>query len=95
MDRNNLRNCLNARPAGSPARVSLFSDYAPEGARHVPGPGKDVSDPYYGGQPGFDRVYAQCVAYSESFLDRLERGDMEGIGLIEDKSGGKKQKSGM
>jgi low molecular weight phosphotyrosine protein phosphatase len=36
------------------------------------GRAKEIDDPYYGGNSGFDAAYEQCVRYSRGFLDHLE-----------------------
>lgn len=69
MDRDNLRDIQRlqrSRPGGR-ARVMLFGEYAGgeqgEGQR-----GEVVSDPYYGGSAGFEKVYEQVRRFSQNFL---------------------------
>ena len=53
-----------ARPQ-STARLSLFLD-------HLPGrEGQDVTDPYYGGDDGFQTVWADVAAGAEALLDLI------------------------
>lgn len=69
MDRDNLRE-LETRFAGVEGRhatVRLFRSFDPEAA----GPA-DVPDPYYGGDEGFEIVYAMVERTVEALLDHLE-----------------------
>lgn len=65
MDRSNLSDLESRRPDGSPAEVRLFSDFLPAGAP------KDVPDPYYGGEDGFDEVLDLVEEGSAELLDYL------------------------
>ncbi|GAA6061103.1 hypothetical protein JCM10212_006134 [Sporobolomyces blumeae] len=58
----NLKNIQKVQPKGSKATVALFGSF---------GDGKEVADPYYGGDDGFERVYQQCVQYSEGLLKEM------------------------
>lgn len=50
MDEENLAHLVRIAPAGQRQRIQLLLDYAPEaGMREVP-------DPYYGGESGFEQV---------------------------------------
>ena len=50
MDEDNVAHLERLAPAGHRERIGLFLDYAPEaGIREVP-------DPYYGGEAGFEQV---------------------------------------
>ncbi|KAI9336636.1 phosphotyrosine protein phosphatase I superfamily [Zopfochytrium polystomum] len=52
------------QPKGSKAVVKLFGDYDPKGDRII-------RDPYYGGQDGFDRNFAQVSRCSRAFIESL------------------------
>ena len=67
MDRQNLRDLRAiARTHRGGARVHLLRDFDPDpGDRQVP-------DPYYGGEEGFDRVYAMVLRASEGLLEATE-----------------------
>ncbi|GAA5966020.1 hypothetical protein JCM3765_006540 [Sporobolomyces pararoseus] len=58
----NLKNIEKVKPKGSKAKVALFGSYDD---------GKDIEDPYYGGNEGFEKAYKQCLRYSEAFLKEL------------------------
>lgn len=66
MDRSNLENlrALAVRHEGS-ARLVLLRDFDPE-----PGDG-EVPDPYYGGDGGFDRVFAMVHRACRTLLEEL------------------------
>ncbi len=67
MDRANQRAVEALRPPGAAARIALFLDYAPElGVREVP-------DPYYGGDEGFERVLDMVEAGARGLLAELRR----------------------
>jgi protein-tyrosine phosphatase len=68
MDRQNLHDLQAiARTHGGGARVHLLRDFDPDpGDRQVP-------DPYYGGDEGFDRVYAMVLRASGGLLEAIER----------------------
>ncbi|EDY86510.1 Low molecular weight phosphotyrosine protein phosphatase [gamma proteobacterium HTCC5015] len=62
MDAQNLADLKAMQPVGSRAKVSLFLD-------HLSGhEGESVPDPYYGGEEGFQTVYALVEATTESLL---------------------------
>ncbi len=63
MDRSNLRNLEALRPDGVATPLELLRDHDPE-----PGDG-EVPDPYYGGEDGFERVYAMVRRSCEALLD--------------------------
>ncbi len=66
MDRENLNYMMHECPHEKRDRLSLFLDFAPdESVREVP-------DPYYGGQNGFDRVFALVLAASEGLLSHIQ-----------------------
>jgi protein-tyrosine phosphatase len=62
MDQDNLTLLLDACPANYQDRVRLFLDFAPTT------PPKEVPDPYYGGQAGFEHVYELVTAASRGLL---------------------------
>jgi protein-tyrosine phosphatase len=66
MDDDNYTTMINACPAHYKHKVQYFLDYAPEiTAREVP-------DPYYGGQYGFEKVLDMVEAASLGFLTSLQ-----------------------
>ena len=65
MDRANLDALSRLRPAGAPAGLELMRDQAP-GPR-----GREVPDPYYGGDGGFDGVLDLIEAASAGLLDDI------------------------
>jgi protein-tyrosine phosphatase len=68
MDSENLKHLDAMAPAGTSRKVHLYLDYA-LGAR-----GREVSDPYYGGAAGFDRVCDLVERASHGLLRRLAGG---------------------
>jgi protein-tyrosine phosphatase len=65
MDRVNLRELEAMRPSTFSGHLGLFLDVAPDlGVREVP-------DPYYGGQDGFERVLDLVEAASAALVLRL------------------------
>jgi len=65
MDGANQRAIEALRPPGSAARLALFLDFAPElGAREVP-------DPYYGGDDGFEHVLDLVEAGARGLLAEI------------------------
>lgn len=67
MDRANLAELQRLRPAGSRAQVRLFLEYAPEAGE------VEVPDPYYGGEPGFERVLDLCETAAAALIRDLRR----------------------
>jgi protein-tyrosine phosphatase len=66
MDDDNYATLINACPAHYKHKVQYFLDYAPElTAREVP-------DPYYGGQYGFEKVLDMVEAAALGFLTSLQ-----------------------
>ncbi|PKN56203.1 MAG: low molecular weight phosphotyrosine protein phosphatase [Deltaproteobacteria bacterium HGW-Deltaproteobacteria-14] len=65
MDGDNLRTARERQPKGAHARLVPFMDYVPNA------PGRDVPDPYYGGQQGFAHVYALLAAGAGPLLDAV------------------------
>lgn len=65
MDGDNLRAMEDMRPPGSGARLALFLHFAPElDTREVP-------DPYYGGDEGFERVLDLVEAGARGLLAEI------------------------
>ena len=65
MDRENHEILANLCPAGYEERLSLFLDYAPDiGIREVP-------DPYWGGEQGFEQVFDMLEAASLGLLEEI------------------------
>ncbi|WP_036250350.1 low molecular weight protein-tyrosine-phosphatase [Methylobacter sp. BBA5.1] len=65
MDNDNYSILLNACPEPYKDKIKYFLDYAPHlGTREVP-------DPYYGGDYGFERVLDMVEEASEGFLKSL------------------------
>jgi protein-tyrosine phosphatase len=61
MDTDNYDILMDACPSELQHKVKLFLEYAPE---H---PERDVPDPYYGGQRGFEHVFDLVEAASQGF----------------------------
>lgn len=67
MDRDNYRDLLSLDPLGKHHhKVKLMSDFATQHQF------KDVPDPYYGGQQGFDRVIDLLLDSCQGLLAELE-----------------------
>lgn len=58
-DTQNLANIQRLAPKKPKAQIALFGSF---------GDDRPISDPYYGGQSGFDECFRQCVQYSRGFL---------------------------
>ena len=68
MDEVNRRDALRVVPPQPRAQLRLFLEFAPElGEREVP-------DPYYGGEPGFERVLDLVEAAARGLLEELRAG---------------------
>jgi len=65
MDRSNLEDLLAMAPAAAHQKIQLFLDHAPEQ------PQREVADPYYGGNDGFENVLDLIEAASRGLLRRL------------------------
>ena len=66
MDRENYEILASLCPAGYEERLSLFLDYAPDiGIREVP-------DPYWGGEQGFEQVFDMLEAASLGLLEEIK-----------------------
>ncbi len=72
MDRDNLRHLERMRPAGAPAQLRLFMEYADRPA------GLEVPDPYTGGEADFDRVLDLTEAAARGLLTELQQRDRTG-----------------
>jgi protein-tyrosine phosphatase len=67
MDRDNLEALARICPPGLEAKLGLFMDHASDlGVREVP-------DPYYGGQRGFERVFDLVEAAAQGLLSDLRQ----------------------
>lgn len=66
MDDDNYATLINACPAEHKHKVQYFLDYAPQLKQ------REVPDPYYGGEYGFERVLDMIEAASEGFLTALQ-----------------------
>ena len=68
MDQANVENLQAVAPKGSAHKIVLFRGFdasAPDGA--------EVPDPYYGGERGFDDVFAICERASAGLLEHVQR----------------------
>lgn len=66
MDDSNLANARALQPASSRARLRRLLDYLPKQ------PLREVPDPYYGGDAGFEQVLDLLEAAISALLDELE-----------------------
>ena len=70
MDDQNLRDLKAACPSEHRHKISLFLDFAPsQDVRQVP-------DPYYGGDDGFETVMGLIDQASKGLLDHIRRNDL-------------------
>jgi protein-tyrosine phosphatase len=67
MDQQNFRRLQRLAPAAYRNRLRLFLDYAPDLGR------RDVPDPYYGGETGFEEVLDLVEAASRGLLAALRQ----------------------
>jgi protein-tyrosine phosphatase len=67
MDQDNYRNLERICPQGAERKLMLFMDFAP----HLRT--RDVPDPYYGGESGFERVFDMVEAASAGLLAEIRR----------------------
>lgn len=65
MDQDNFLNLSEMCPPGMAGKLRLFMDFAPE--LQV----RDVPDPYYGGQRGFERVFDLVESAARGLLEDL------------------------
>lgn len=68
MDRSNLSELLRRAPAAHQGKVQLLGEYEP-GASSAQA--RDVPDPYYGGDEGFERVLDLCESACAGLLDAI------------------------
>jgi protein-tyrosine phosphatase len=66
MDWQNLKALKKQCPESFQARLGLFLDYAPLAAT------REVPDPYYGGEDGFDRVLDLAEQASGGLISALK-----------------------
>lgn len=67
MDQSNYNDLMDLQPSNSRASLQMFLAYAPElGVRDVP-------DPYYGGQDGFEQVLDLVETAGQNLLEQLKR----------------------
>lgn len=64
MDEGNIERLRSVMPTNSKAQVALFLEYSTGEATEVP-------DPYYGGDEGFDRVFAQIDRACQKLVEKL------------------------
>ena len=67
MDRSNLSHLEAMRPGGYAGHLGLFLDF------HPSPPFREVPDPYYGGEKGFEDVLDLIEAAGQGLLTRLEQ----------------------
>jgi len=65
MDRSNLANLERLRPSETQSHLGLFLDFARSHAE------REVPDPYYGGEDGFERVLNMVEDAAEGLLIHL------------------------
>ncbi len=65
MDQDNYFALLEICPTGMREKLQLFMDYAPHMRL------REVPDPYYGGQTGFERVFDLVEAAAQGLLDDI------------------------
>lgn len=67
MDEDNLAFLHRIAPAGQRERARLLLDFAPAAGR------RDVPDPYYGGEAGFEEVLDLVEEAARGLLDEIRR----------------------
>jgi protein-tyrosine phosphatase len=67
MDQDNYRSLSRICPKAMKEKLMLFMDFAPELRR------REVPDPYYGGQQGFDQVLDLVEAAAQGLLAEISR----------------------
>lgn len=67
MDQDNYHSLGRICPGGMESKLVLFMDFAPELRR------REVPDPYYGGQQGFEQVFDMVEAAARGLLDDISR----------------------
>ena len=64
MDRSNLAEVLRRAPSQATGRISMMLEAS------FPGEGREVPDPYYGGEQGFEQVALLLREASQNWLER-------------------------
>jgi protein-tyrosine phosphatase len=67
MDQDNYRSLARICPRGAERKLMLLMDFAPHMRT------REVPDPYYGGESGFERVFDMVEAASEGLLAEIRR----------------------
>ncbi len=67
MDQDNYHSLSRICPRGMERKLLLLMDYAPDLRR------REVPDPYYGGQQGFDQVFDMVEAAARGLLEDISR----------------------
>lgn len=67
MDAGHRKHLERMKPPGSKARIVMFMDYDPAGPK-----GRDVPDPYYGAERGFEEVLDMVFAACGGLLGQLD-----------------------
>lgn len=67
MDDDNFQMLEHIMPAGRDERLHMFLDFAP----HLPE--REVPDPYYGGESGFERVLDLIEAAAEGLIEDIRK----------------------
>ncbi|WP_295579386.1 low molecular weight protein-tyrosine-phosphatase [uncultured Lamprocystis sp.] len=67
MDQDNYHSLSRICPRGMEPKLGLFLDFAPDLKR------REVPDPYYGGQRGFDQVFDMVEAAARGLLEHIAR----------------------
>lgn len=67
MDRDNYALLAGLCPPGEEHRLRLFLEFAPQLAE------REVPDPYYGGEAGFERVFGMIEAAAQGLLADIRR----------------------
>ncbi len=70
MDQDNYHSLSRVCPQGMERKLLLLMDFAPQLKR------REVPDPYYGGQRGFDQVFDMVEAAAQGLLDHLIRREL-------------------
>lgn len=67
MDRDNYALLAELCPEGEEQKLRLFLDFAPQL------PQREVPDPYYGGEAGFERVFDMVEAAAQGLLTEIRQ----------------------
>ena len=65
MDHDNLRNVEERAPHDASSEIALLLDLLPHRA------GEAVGDPYYGGEDGFERTWAEVSEAARALVEQL------------------------